>query len=222
MMLYVGEGSEREQCPLLSSRPAFSRLPHYLQIGPFWCWFWGGCFVYVLGPCGSLQKLSCEAGFFSHWSNPTEFYRQRFWGFSSPCQNPGLHGLSQSPVVLYSYPLANVGAPIPPATTLPSQSSSCHLVAHPLHHSCLSLPLLPIWMNVSSLTLFVGLPYSLIFWKFWLFFVFKFVAVLLLVVRGGKLYLYTPPSWPEVKIEVNLKSDCRNLCGKHKVSKNLI
>ena len=25
------------------------------QIGPFWCWFLGGWFVYILGPCGSLQ-----------------------------------------------------------------------------------------------------------------------------------------------------------------------
>ena len=44
----------------------------------------------------------------------------------------------------------------------------------------------------------VGLPYSLIFWQVWLFFVFKFV-VLLLVVKGSKLYLPMPPSWPEVK-----------------------
>ena len=31
-------------------------------------------------------------------------------------------------------------------------------------------------------SLVVGLPYSLIFWQSWLFFVFKFVVVLLLVV----------------------------------------
>ena len=30
------------------------------------------------------------------------------------------------------------------------------------------------------------------------FFVFKFVAVLVLVVRGGTVCLPTPPSWPEV------------------------
>ena len=30
------------------------------------------------------------------------------------------------------------------------------------------------------------------------FFVFKCVDVLLLVVRGGKVYLPMPPSWPEV------------------------
>ena len=38
-------------------------------------------------------------------------------------------------------------------------------------------------------SLVVGLPYSLIFWQFWLFFVFKFVVALLLVVKVGKVYL---------------------------------
>ena len=46
--------------------------------------------------------------------------------------------------------------------------------------------------------LVVRLPYSWIFWQFLLFLVFKFVVVLLLVVQGGKVYLPTPPSWPEV------------------------
>ena len=46
-------------------------------------------------------------------------------------------------------------------------------------------------------SLVVGLPYSLVFWQFWLFVVFKFV-VLLLVVRGGKVCLPMPPSWLEV------------------------
>ena len=36
-------------------------------------------------------------------------------------------------------------------------------------------------------SLIVGLPYSLIFWQFWLFFVLIFVVVLLLVVWGGKV-----------------------------------
>ena len=42
------------------------------------------------------------------------------------------------------------------------------------------------------------LPYSLIFWQFWLFFVFKLVVVLLLVVGGGTIYLPMPPSWSKV------------------------
>ena len=43
----------------------------------------------------------------------------------------------------------------------------------------------------------VGFPYSLIFWQFCLFLVFKLVVILLLVVWGSEAYLPTPPSWPE-------------------------
>ena len=48
-------------------------------------------------------------------------------------------------------------------------------------------------------SLVVGLLYSSIFWQLWLSFVFKFVVVLL-VVRGGTVYLPMPPSWPEVSL----------------------
>ena len=52
---------------------------------------------------------------------------------------------------------------------------------------------------------------SSIFCQFWLFFVFKFVVVLL-VVGGGTVCLSMPPSWPEVSIlilgsEINFSSD---------------
>ena len=46
----------------------------------------------------------------------------------------------------------------------------------------------------------VGLPYSLISCQFGVFFVFKFVVVLVLVVRGGTVYLPMPPSWLEVTV----------------------
>ena len=68
-----------------------------------------------------------------------------------------------------------------------------------------SPPQLPVSAHPISLnecfffnSLVVRPPYSSIFWQFWLFFVFKFVVVLLLVVRGGKVYLPMPLSWPEV------------------------
>ena len=53
----------------------------------------------------------------------------------------------------------------------------------------------------------MGIPLyvSSIFWQFWLFFVFKFVVFLLLVVQGGKVYLPMPPSWPEVLHPVFLR-----------------
>ena len=52
-------------------------------------------------------------------------------------------------------------------------------------------------------SLVVRFPYSSIFWQFWLFFVFKFVVVLLLVVWGGKVYLPMSPSSPDVSKSVN-------------------
>ena len=72
-----------------------------------------------------------------------------------------------------------------------------------------SLPVLSARLPISALptglderfffnSLVVGLPYSLIFWRLWLFFVFKFIVVPLLVVRGGTVYLPTPPSLLDV------------------------
>ena len=60
-------------------------------------------------------------------------------------------------------------------------------------------------MNVSSLTPWMLDFHSSIFCQFWLFFVFKFVVVLLLVVRGGTVCLPKPPSLPEVQIHIHLK-----------------
>ena len=65
-----------------------------------------------------------------------------------------------------------------------------------------SLPLLPISAPPTSLnecffnSLIVGVPWSLIFWHFWLFIVFKLVFIFLLVVWGSKAFLPMPPSRP--------------------------
>ena len=54
----MGEGSEREQCCLLGSRPTFSHFPPLptSELGPSDADSWVGGFVYVLGPHGSLQQ----------------------------------------------------------------------------------------------------------------------------------------------------------------------
>ena len=52
------------------------------------------------------------------------------------------------------------------------QSRSCHSNASPLHRGCLSLPLLPVWMNVSFLSTWC-----------WTSLPFDFLSVL--VVQGG-------------------------------------
>ena len=38
---------------------------------------------------------------------------------------------------------------------------------------------------------------QMFFWQFWLFFVFKLVVILLLVVRESRVFLPMLPSWPE-------------------------
>ena len=93
-----------------------------------------------------------------------------------------------------------------PAAALPSLFHNLppRWVRQPPPCSESSPPWLPVWAPPTSLdecfffiSLVVGLPYSSIFCQFWLFFVL-IVVVLLLVVRGGPVYLPTPPSWLEV------------------------
>ena len=82
----------------------------------------------------------------------------------------------------------HLASPSPPATNCQSILSTQLLVSTPLSSldGCF-------FFNSSI----VGLPYGSISWKFWLFFIFKFVVVLL-VVQGGTVHLPTPPSSPEV------------------------
>ena len=40
---------------------------------------------------------------------------------------------------------------------------------------------------------------SLIFWHFWLFMDFRLVVILLLVVWGSEGFVFTPPSWSELR-----------------------
>ncbi|KAF6125267.1 hypothetical protein HJG60_009786 [Phyllostomus discolor] len=115
-------------------------------------------------------------------STPTGVFSQRLRGFISPHWNCGLLSLSRSPVVAPSLSALECGTaqsaslhiayPGPPVTTLPRVLSAWLLVSTPLSGlaEC-------VFFN----SLVVGLPYSSIFCQFWLFFVFKFVAILLLV-----------------------------------------
>ena len=95
----------------------------------------------------------------------------------------------------------NVGQPTPPA----SHSLICPVLQTlPCHGS--SPPSLLVSASPTGLDecffinyLVVGLPYSSIFWQFWLFFLFKLV-VPLSVMWGSKVCLPMPPSWPEVRL----------------------
>ena len=139
---------------------------------------------------GLSNKLSCVAGSFSHCPNPHRFF--------------------QSEVFRLYFPVLETWV----AWSILFPSCSSHFICtlmwdHPLHQLPLccvsSSPQLPISIPPTSMdecfffnSLVVGLPYSSIFCQLWLFFVFKFVVVLILVVRGGTVYPPMPPSWPEV------------------------
>ena len=106
---------------------------------------------------GLSNELSLRLGVSPTSSTPANFYRQRFWGFIFLHWNPGLRGLSHSPVVPYGLS-ANVG--------LPAAALLCVISAPAAH----ILPLLPVWMNISSFTPWLDFQFaSLIFWLFWFF-----------------------------------------------------
>ena len=128
---------------------------------------------------------------------PTGVFSQRFKALFPLSWSPGLCSLSHSPVVPPSLSAQECGTTSSASHHL-AWSTSCCLAASPLY------PQLPISTPPTGLdecflnSLVVGLPYSLIFWQFWLFFVFKLVVILLLVVQGSKEYLPMPLSWLEV------------------------
>ena len=191
-MLYVGEGP-RGNCAACSTlcRLSVTSPTTHKRTGPLWCWFPGGL-VYVLGPCGSLQQTL-----------------QWVWEFLPLTPQPP-QVLSVRGLRLY-FPAGALGCG---SVSLPSCSpqfictevwdprSASHCLAgsplRPAAHLCPSCHLGECFFFNS---LIVGLPYSLIFWQFWLFIVFKFV-VLLLVVRGGTVCLPTHPSWMKVPLPI--------------------
>ena len=135
---------------------------------------------------GLPNKLSCDVGGFSCCHNPHRFFQPEI--LKLLLLHAGTLGCAVCLVpqlFLLVYPHTNVGPPIP-------QSPPCYESSPPRppisacptgRHECF-------FFN----SLFVRLPYSSIFWQFWLFFVFKFV-VLLLVVWEGTVHLPMSPSW---------------------------
>ena len=146
--------------------------------------------------CGPLQWTLLRGWEFLPQPQPPHVFTTR--GFEAVFPHAGTLGyvVSIAPqLFLSAYLQANVINPI--NQPLPHPPVHC-LALHPF------LPQLPISTLTTSLddcfffnSFIVGLPCSLIFWQFWLFFVFKLV-ILLLVVWGSEAFLPTPPSWLEV------------------------
>ena len=112
------------------------------QIGPLWCWLLG-VWVYVRSRTQWVSPMNSPVRLRVSPAIPTGLYSQRFWGFISPCWNPGLHGLFCTLVIPPDSSVSKCGT---------TWSSRHCLAACPLHPGCLSSPLLPVWVNVSSLT----------------------------------------------------------------------
>ena len=136
------------------------------------------------------NELSCVTGSFSHCHNlPQVFTARGFEAFFSPpgtlccvfCLAPQLF--------LLVYLHANVRLPTLPAATLLCIHTAPAAHLHPSYQG----------MNVSSLSPWLS-DFHTVFWQFcFLFFVFKFVVVLVLVVCGGRVYLPMPLSQLEFR-----------------------
>ena len=187
-----------DACSGLSQLSVTSSTTHK-QIGRFWCWLLGGwvCVhsrTLLVSPMNFPMRLGVSP---TAWT-PTGVFNQRFEGLF-PLLEPWVarsawfpscsswfictwmwdHLLHQpQPPLLWSTSRCLAAGPLQPAAHL-----------RPSHQSG--------WCFLFN-SLVVGLPYSLTFCQFWLFFVFKFVVVLLLVVWGGTVCLPMPSSWPEV------------------------
>ena len=109
-------------------------------------------------PMGSPVRLGVSPA----TATPTVFIARGFEALVSLSWNPGLHGLSHSPVVPPGLSACNVGPPSLPAP-------SCH------ESSLLQLPVSvpPALLDECFFnSLVVRLPYSSIFWHFWVAFCF--------------------------------------------------
>ena len=116
-------------------------------MGPFWCWFPHG-WVYVSSRTPWVSPMNSPVRFqvSPATTTPKCVYSRRFWGLSFLYWNPVLHSLSQSPVVPPSLSAFKCG------TTW----STSHSVAMDYNCPGFRSPfLLPVWMTVSSLTLWL-------------------------------------------------------------------
>ena len=164
----------------------------------------GGGLVYVLGLCESLQQTLLW-----DWESllPLQFpqvFAARGFEALFPCaRSLGCLVHLTPQLFLLAYLCIHVGHPgLPSAPHLRLTCASPALVCHQLLPCRESSPTwLPISSPSTSLdecfffnSLVFGLPWSLIFWQFWLVFVFKLVVILLLFVWGSEACLPMPPS----------------------------
>ena len=99
-----------------------------------------GGYMYILGPCGPLPQTLLWGWEFFPLPQLLQIFTSRGWSLVSHSGTLGSTVCLPSQWFFPAYRPTNVRPTGPPAT---------FWVVHPLHLSCLSSPLLPVWMNVS-------------------------------------------------------------------------
>ena len=138
--------------PLAQLSAGFQSLPLLptSKLGPSGADSQVGGFMYILGPCGSLQWTLVEARSFSFCVNPHKFFSEILRLYFSALE------LWVSRSVLLpscSSRLSTHNCGTARSTNHRLTPSASHLAVSPFQSSCPSPPLLPVWMNVYSLTL---------------------------------------------------------------------
>ena len=140
------------------------------KLGPSGADSWVGGFVYILEPCGSLQwTLLWGWQFLPLPPQPPQVFSIRGLRLYFPALKLWVARVCLAPqLFLLVYPHTNVGLPSLQSAASPVRQLGCR----------------------------TSIQFD--FLEVLVVFVFKFVVVLLLVVRGGTVCLPMPPSWPEV------------------------
>ena len=144
---------------------------------------------------GLSNELSCDTGRFFHQHNPHWFFQSEVLRLYFPMLEPWVARSVSLPSCSSKFIHTQMWDcwlhQLPPC---PVHQSPCQEPSLP---SCPSLPFLAVWMNVSSLTPWLSDFHTVQFSVTSGCFSFlNLLFVLLLIVRRGKVYLPTPPSWP--------------------------
>ena len=192
--------------PLSVTSPSSHKWKVPSQALPWRCFSGGWAWVHSRTPWAPQTDTPERTAVSSAAASPTHFYSQRFWDFIYLVLEPWVEvcpGLGLVSPQLF--PLVFICSECGTA-----QSASCCIATWALCPCCPWAPLLLTSLDECFFfnSLVVGLPCSSIFWHFWLFFVFRLVVIVLLVVQGGEAYLLKPLSWLEARSGMSVLFCC--------------
>ena len=142
------------------------------QIGPFWCWFLSEWVSICSRTLLVSKELFYEAVSFSRHPKPHWFLQPEVLRLSFPTLTLDCEVCLTPQLFLLVYPHTNVGQPAPPATALPALV--CQLLPCCVFFAPLPVSAPPTTLNECFFfnSFVVRLPFSSIFWQFWLCFCF--------------------------------------------------